>query len=591
MKFSRFKIEESMRQLTTLLMLCLAGFWHSLYGQETILSDIRDVSPEEIIVEGFSLDRDQEVKIEAVAFRPGRRHYFMFTQSWILNSQTREVVWDMSEADSKKRGRNLIEFNLALQLPKGTYEVYYATFPYYTYKHDRWGNYFGRFFDEIFKDEDAEDLYAEFRDELKSFYITVRGSGKRYAEAEVQQLHDAYNQTAIISLTALRDDVYERRGLSLEKPMELQVYAIGEARNDGTFDYGWIMNAQTREIVWKMTYRDSEHAGGAEKNCMVNELISLPAGKYVVFVVTDDSHSYDKWNSAPPYDPMFWGLTIRVKDPAMKQYVKVYDYEDLPEKNVIVKLNRLRDSEFASKGFSLKKPMSLRIYALGEGRDGDMFDYGWIVDAQSHKKIWEMDYHDTEHGGGDQKNRLFDGVVKFERGDYIVYFVTDDSHSYWDWNSSPPYDQEGWGITILAADEQFDPNSVADYEPQKDGTILAQLVRIRDGEHERERFTLERDRDVRIYAIGEGKDGNMYDYGWIEDANTRKVVWEMTYRQTEHAGGASKNRLFDDVIRLKKGEYFVYYETDDSHSFNDWNDSPPYDPVNWGITIYLAEGE
>jgi hypothetical protein len=202
-----------------------------------------------------------------------------------------------------------------------------------------------------------------------------------------------------------------------------------------------------------------------------------------------------------------------------------------------------------------------------------------------------MDYYDTEHGGGDQKNRLFDGVVKFERGDYIVYFVTDDSHSYWDWNSSPPYDQEGWGITILAADEQFDPNSVADYEPQKDGTILAQLVRIRDGEHERERFTLERDRDVRIYAIGEGKDGNMYDYGWIEDANTRKVVWEMTYRQTEHAGGASKNRLFDDVIRLKKGEYFVYYETDDSHSFNDWNDSPPYDPVNWGITIYLAEGE
>jgi len=578
-----------MRQLTSLLVLCLGGFWHSLYAQETILSDIRDVSPEEIIVEGFGLDREQEVKIEAVAFRPGRRHYFMFTQSWILNSQTREVVWDMGEADEKKSGRNLLEFNESLRLPKGDYEVYYATFPYYIYKHDRWGNYFGRFFDEIFDGEKAEDMYDEFRNELKNFYISVRGSGKRYTEDEVQQLHDAYNQTAILSLTALRDDVYERKGMTLEKPMELQVYAVGEAKDDGTFDYGWIMNAQTREIVWKMNYRDSEHAGGAEKNRMVNEVVSLPAGKYVVFVVTDDSHSYDNWNSAPPYDPMFWGLSIRVKDPAMKQYVKVYDYEDVPEKNVIVELNRLRDSEFASKGFTLKRPMNLRIYALGEGRDGDMFDYGWIVDAQSHKKIWEMDYYDTQHGGGDQKNRLFDGVVKFDKGDYIVYFVTDDSHSYWDWNSSPPYDQESWGISILGADEQFDPNAVADYEPQRDGTILAQLVQIREGEHERERFTLEKDSDVRIYAIGEGRDGEMFDYGWIEDASTRKVVWEMTYRQTEHAGGASKNRLFDDVIRLKKGEYFVYYETDDSHSFNDWNDSPPDDPVNWGITIYLVD--
>ncbi|MFQ5770315.1 MAG: hypothetical protein ACE5HX_07250, partial [bacterium] len=90
-------------------------------------------------------------------------------------------------------------------------------------------------------------------------------------------------------------------------------------------------------------------------------------------------------------------------------------------------------------------------------------------------------------------------------------------------------------------------------------------------------------------TIGEGTDGRMFDYGWIEDAEQRKVVWEMTYRKTNHAGGAKKNRLFDDTIFLKKGEYIVYYETDDSHSYNDWNSAPPYDPVNWGITVYLVE--
>ena len=81
----------------------------------------------------------------------------------------------------------------------------------------------------------------------------------------------------------------------------------------------------------------------------------------------------------------------------------------------------------------------------------------------------------------------------------------------------------------------------------------------------------------------------MHDYGWIENAETGRVVWEMSYRRTDHAGGARKNRLSDEVISLKKGEYIVFYETDDSHSFGDWNASPPYDPQSWGITIYKVE--
>ena len=70
----------------------------------------------------------------------------------------------------------------------------------------------------------------------------------------------------------------------------------------------------------------------------------------------------------------------------------------------------------------------------------------------------------------------------------------------------------------------------------------------------------------------------MDDYAWIEEAGTGRVVWEMTYRMTEHAGGAKKNRMFNDTIRLDKGEYVVYYETDGSHSYEDWNASPPTGP-------------
>jgi hypothetical protein len=65
-------------------------------------------------------------------------------------------------------------------------------------------------------------------------------------------------------------------------------------------------------------------------------------------------------------------------------------------------------------------------------------------------------------------------------------------------------------------------------------------VRVGDDERKRKSFTLDKDSEVRIYAIGEGRDHEMYDYGWIEDAKSGKAVWEMTYHMTEDAGGAGK---------------------------------------------------
>ena len=78
----------------------------------------------------------------------------------------------------------------------------------------------------------------------------------------------------------------------------------------------------------------------------------------------------------------------------------------------------------------------------------------------------------------------------------------------------------------------------------------------------------------------------MFDYGWIEEAKSGKLVWEMTYWMTDHAGGAKKNRMVSTVITLQPGEYELNYESDGSHSFNDWNSDPPEDRIHWGITLY-----
>lgn len=58
---------------------------------------------------------------------------------------------------------------------------------------------------------------------------------------------------------------------------------------------------------------------------------------------------------------------------------------------------------------------------------------------------------------------------------------------------------------------------------------------------------------------------------------------------TEPAGGAEKNRRYEGTMTLKAGEYILRYRSDGSHSFEDWNDDPPSDPINWGITVYDNE--
>lgn len=77
----------------------------------------------------------------------------------------------------------------------------------------------------------------------------------------------------------------------------------------------------------------------------------------------------------------------------------------------------------------------------------------------------------------------------------------------------------------------------------------------------------------------------MYDYGWIENVATGDTLWKMTMDVTTHAGGANKNRLVDTTILLPAEMYQLKYKSDDSHSFNRWNATPP-EFAFYGIALY-----
>ena len=181
---------------------------------------------------------------------------------------------------------------------------------------------------------------------------------------------------------------------------------------------------------------------------------------------------------------------------------------------------------------------------------------------------------------------MVDETLTLEKGDYIAYFATDDSHSFEDWNAGPPHEQDYYGITLWMT-KKADLAKIALFNPAEyiNDKVLVEIVRVRDDEQLSETFTLTADTKLRIVAIGEGDDGELVDYGWIKNTETGRVVWEMTYRNTESAGGAGKNRLFNDTVILPKGTYKVYYETDGSHSYRRWNAAPPRDPEHYGISL------
>ena len=507
--------------------------------------------------------------------------------AWILDARTRAVVWDLRSVDTRRESNGLRRFSGTVKLPAGTYEAHYASYPSSSIT-----------FNSGSLDLNLRDIVRLGRRAkyggpyvetglYKEFALTISGTGRIATPDDIEAAKAAFASAAIVTLAPDGGSTI-RKGFEITRPTAVEVYAVGELTAAEGFDYGWITNADTRKRVWSMSYDDTDPAGGAAKNRMAHETLRLKPGHYVAYFACDDSHNPDDWNSVPATDPESWGLTLRVADPATRASVRPFEYEPVPAGQTIVSLIGVHDEEMRAAGFALRRPMDVRIYAIGEGFTDRMADYAWIVDDEQHKRIWAMNYENTEHAGGAEKNRLFDGVIRLAPGNYLVYYKSDDSHSYNNWNGAPPAEGRYWGISIFPASGRLNPADIGPFMRTRgagtDATV-AQLEHMGDDEDARAPFQLSAQTRVRVLAIGEGRDGDMLDYGWIEDA-AGHTVWKMTYDVTDPAGGADKNRAFDGVITLSAGSYVLRYRSDGSHSYGDWNTNPPDDPESWGISVF-----
>ena len=587
--------------LTLLLLLSVQG----QAGERAIVT-LKDFSQTEVKAGGFELPSGGKIHIKALGAGKDKEFSFaksdMYAYGWIINAETRMLVWKMNR-DNTKRENDYRKCDDVLSLEKGKYEVYFAaygmmagsSFPGDTYNIDRRKN-------DLEYEKGKRRGWFEWIEKL--FGQGVDKNWKRFAKDWGMELFvdDQVRDVAmfaapldfprvVFKAIRLGENEHIRQQFVLARPLTVRVYALGELDYSGhPADYGWIVNVKTRRRVWEMKRDNLRYAGGAEKNVRCDETISLPAGEFTLYYNTDDSHSFLDWNAQPPIDPLRYGVTLTaVNDSDMSDFKLTSGLSE--EKNIIVSLVRVRDSESRNESFTLKSESKLRVYAIGEQSLArrQLADYGWIINAKTRQKVWMMDADRTLSAGGDEKNRLVDEIITLPAGDYSVYYQTDDSHAFDDWNATPPFDPERWGITISGEGDGFDMANVDKNPSSKISGIVAQLVRVKDGARKSQQFSIQKTERLRVYAIGEGMNREMYDYGWIENTQTGHVVWEMTYSMTFHAGGGRKNRLVNTTILLDKGDYTLHYVSDDSHSYNNWNADPPDDPTMWGITLSLDQ--
>ena len=564
----------------------LWGGW--LQAQNQVLK-LKILGSEQIKYAGFVLNKDRAIHIKAIgagyAHESMHFNFFqadpnnMFAYAWIIDAQTREMVWRMTLDNTKKVGWSGYnrEFDGDIQLPKGTYEVYFSSVePTFFFGS---GGFIS--LHQLFKK--IMGTQHEWNDEAGKWMVRISGLDDVLNKEDVRKEQAGYLNATIVHLVNQKDETFEKVGFTLKKTARLQIYALGEGFKGKMFDYGWIINAKTHERIWLMEEKETEYAGGAQKNRLVKKTITFNPGDYLVYYKTDDSHSAEKWNANPPYDPFFWGIVVK---PAAKSFnwKEVGKYSQKGKK-ALVSIIRVGDYAYKEAFVEAMKPTKIRIFCLGEGRSGQMFDYGWISRAQGGKIIWRMDYDQTRHAGGSSKNRLFDGTLKLQPGIYIIHYQTDDSHSYEGWNAPPPQQPEMWGITIYNLGPK-DAIKKIERPAFNSKNLLARLIEVGDDEYLKKDFFLEKNTEIRIYCLGEGDQSDMYDYGWIKNVQTGEIIWKMRYKNTVHAGGAQKNRMVDTIISLPAGHYRVYYKSDDSHSYRHWNAPAPYDERNWGITVY-----
>ena len=441
-----------------------------------ILAAIKSIPDEGLYRESFSLDVGVEIEIEAVA-AGSKEDGFLFSYPWLLDLDSRRVVWEMTIDEVEPLRRDNVEARARLDLPAGNYALYFSAHggPFPLKKKIK--------FLKLFELGQVDvrggvmvpwDRYGD----PDEWHVSVRAVDETFPSSAVHSPARTTENDALLAFRRVPSNQFRRAELTLQEDTRLRILAVGEywAREQAFADGAWIESRDGCGRIWEMTLTNTEPAGGAKKNRMFDNEVTLKAGRYLVCFATDDTHAYDRWNMQPPYDPESWGISIFPAETLSPSVATVR--LDPPDEHRFLAIDRVGDAEFHRVGFKVLNRLDLCVSASGEWSftKNEALDYGWIEDAVTLDGLWSMRYEEGVYAGGEARNRIVQARLRLAPGDYYLCFVSDYAHSADGWAKEPPYDPNAWGISLRGLGENFTPESVQRFGPGEGPVTLIQMA-------------------------------------------------------------------------------------------------------------------
>ncbi len=557
-----------------------------------------DIDLNELQHASFVVEGALPVVVEATGSyeRSGEMHAgprSLAAYGWIIRRDNREVVWKLDGQNAQPVRGLVAHASDTLALDAGIYDVFFTSFGNSFYG-GRNGNFFGRMFD--------PELH--WQNDRKKWFLAVRspegkGDIRRLDDSEVTPRPEGLIWTS----APMRDNQSASHLFEVKRSAALRLYGLGEM-NGSPKDYGYIEEAVSGEKVWEMKREATQAAGGALENRLADSTLYLQPGIYRAVFETDRTHAYEDWRANPPWNPTGWGLTLAALAP--EDSTAIVSFDPWQTRKAIAAMTSVGNDQLVSTRFRVTRPLKVLVYAVGEIIGANAYDYGWIEKDDTHEHVWDMEPEATLPAGGDKKNRLLESFLTLDPGTYTAYYQTDESHAFGDWNSERPDHPDRWGLVVFPVSETLDPDAVvaldhtsrntgqperSRHEPPPSvimGNILIRANRLTNESRVEAPLNLSKPTDLRIYAVGEIDPRGQYDFGWIEKAGAGERVWEMSWENTQPAGGDDRNRRFYGDLSLPEGQYTVRFQTDLSHGYGDFGANTPEDPDAWGITISKA---
>lgn len=250
----------------------------------------------------------------------------------------------------------------------------------------------------------------------------------------------------------------------------------------------------------------------------------------------------------------------------------------------LVEFTQLAPDDHKVAGFVLPRPAFLNIEALGALADGRRDAWradAWILETGTRAVVWSL--RNSKTSSTTKGLVRYAGPIRLPAGTYEAHFASAAA---------------GTSLEQDRAVEKFVFRITGDGRPArarelKDGvngvTDLAFVRFDPDSGLSRTGFELARPTAVELIAIGALNQNDRYDFGWIQQAESRATVWQLTYDSTEAAGGSSWNRVARDTLTLPAGRYVATWVASANHGPDDRTRLPAYDPSLRGLTLRVAD--